>query len=135
MRPSGAAVFSSLDADFLRRVRKSSMVLGLILSIPIATSLGWQAAVAWIAGAAWSLVNLAAIASIVRRVLTLEPRDRAEIAKALAIKFPLLYLAGFGILAAGLPITWVLAGFAWPFGVMILKAAGRIYLRMDEIRQ
>ncbi len=134
MRPSGAAVFSSLDADFLRRVRKSSMVLGLILSIPIATSLGWQAAVAWLAGAAWSLVNLAAIASIVRRVLTLEPRDRAEIAKALAIKFPLLYLAGFGILAAGLPITWVLAGFAWPFAVMILKAAGRIYLRMDEIR-
>ena len=135
MRPSGAAVFSSLDADFLRRVRKSSMVLGFILSIPLATSMGWQAALAWIAGGAWSLVNLAAITSVVRRVLTLEPRDRAEIAKALALKFPILYAAGFGILASGLPIAWVLAGFAWPFAVAVLKAAGRSYLRIDETIQ
>lgn len=134
MRPSGAAVFSSLDADFLRRVRKSSIVLGLILAIPLATSFGWRAAVAWIAGGAWSLANLAAIASIVRRVLTLAPRDRAEIVKALAIKFPVLYAIGLGILVSGLPTSWVLAGFAWPFGVAVLKAAGRSYLHMDDIR-
>ena len=132
MRPSGAAVFSSLDADFLRRVRKSSIVLGLILAIPIATSFGWQVCVAWIAGSAWSVANLAAIASIVRRVLTLEARDRAEIAKLLAIKFPVLYAIGFGILASGLPTAWVLAGFAWPFAVAVLKAVGRNYLRLDE---
>ncbi len=134
MRPSGAAVFSSLDADFLRRVRKSSIVLGLILAIPIATSFGWRASVAWIAGSAWSVVNLMAIASLVRRVLTLEPRDRAEIVKSLAVKFPVLYAIGFGLLASGLPIAWVLAGFAWPFAVAVLKAAGRSYLHMDEIR-
>ena len=135
MRPSGAAVFSSLDADFLRRVRKSSIVLGLILAIPLAMSFGWKGSLAWIAGGAWSLANLAAIASIVRRVLTLEPRDRAEIAKMLAIKFPVLYAIGFGFLALGLPTPWLLAGFAWPFAVAVLKAAGRSYLHMDEIRQ
>jgi hypothetical protein len=134
MRPSGAAVFSSLDADFLRRVRKSSIVLGLILAIPLAMSFGWKASLAWFAGGAWSLANLAAIASIVRRVVTLEARDRAEIAKVLAIKFPVLYAIGFGLLASGLPTSWVLAGFAWPFAVALLKAAGRSYLRMDEIR-
>ena len=134
MRPSGAAVFSSLDADFLRRVRKSSLVLGLLLAIPLAMSFGWQASLAWIAGSTWSLFNLMSIAAVVRRVVTLEPRDRAEIAKALAIKFPVLYAAGVGILVSGLPIAWVLAGFAWPFAVAVLKAAGRSYLRMDEIR-
>jgi hypothetical protein len=134
MRPSGAAVFSSLDAGFLRRVRKSSLVLGLLLAIPLAMSFGWQASLAWIAGSTWSLFNLMSIAAVVRRVVTLEPRDRAEIAKALAIKFPVLYVAGVGILVSGLPIAWVLAGFAWPFTVAVLKAAGRTYLRMDEIR-
>ena len=134
MRPSGAAVFSSLDAGFLRRVRKSSLVLGLILAIPLAMSFGWEASLAWIAGATWSLFNLMAIAAVVHRVVTLEPRDRAEIVKALAIKFPVLYAAGVGLLVSGLPIAWVLAGFAWPFAVAVLKAAGRSYLRMDEIR-
>jgi len=132
MRPSGAAVFSSLDADFLRRVRKSAIVLGLILAIPIATSFGWRASVAWIAGGAWSLTNLAATAALVRRVVTLEPRDRASIVKSLAIKFPILYAIGLGILLSGLPTPWVLAGFAWPFAVAILKAAGRSYLHMDD---
>ena len=133
VRPNGAtAIWSAFDGGFLRRVRKSSIVFGLVLSVPLASSFGWVAAVAWIAGAAWSLVSLAATASVVRKVVTLEPRDRASIAKSLAIKFPLLYAIGIGFLAAGLPAAWVLAGFAWPLFVAVLKAAGRSYLRLDE---
>jgi hypothetical protein len=121
-----------MDGDFLRRVRKSSMVFGVVLAAPLATSFGLSAAGAWLAGSAWSLVNLAAIAALVRKVITLEPRDRAAIAKALAIKFPVLYAAGLALLAAGLPPMWLLAGFAWPLLVAVLKAAGRSYLRLDD---
>ncbi len=131
VRPSGA-LFSTLDGDFLRRVRLSTIVFGLILTAPLATKFGLSAAAAWLAGGAWSLVNLAAIASVMQRVLTLEPRDRSSILKALAIKFPVLYAVGFGLLAIGLPPMWLLAGFAWPLMVAVLKAAGRSFLRLDE---
>lgn len=130
VRPNGA-MWSAIDGDFLRRVRTSSIVFGLVVTAPLASAFGWTAAAAWIAGGAWSLVNLAATASVIRKVLTLE-RDRAAIVKALAIKFPVLYGLGFGFLAAGLPAMWLLAGFAWPLMVAVLKAAGRSYLRLDD---
>jgi len=133
VRPSGVGVvWSAIDDDFLRRVRKSSIVFGLVLAVPLATKFGLAAAGGWLIGGTWSLVNLAAISSIVQRVLTLESRDRRAIAVALAIKFPVLYGIGFGILASGLPAPWVLAGFAWPLFVAVMKAVGRNYLRLDN---
>lgn len=133
LRPSGpATIWTAFDGGFLRRVRKSAIMFGLVLAIPLATSFGGNAALAWVAGGAWSLVNLAATASVVRKVVTLEPRDKISIAKSLAIKFPALYAVGFGMLAVGLPAAWVLAGFAWPLFVAVLKAAGRSYLRLDD---
>ena len=133
VRPRGApTIWTAFDGDFLRRVRKSAIMFGLVLSVPLVTSFGWSAALAWIAGGAWSLANLAATASVVRKVVTFEPRDKVSIAKSLAIKFPALYAIGFGILVSGLPAAWALAGFAWPLLVAVLKAAGRTYLRLDE---
>lgn len=133
VRPSGAGVMgSAIDGDFLRRVRKSAIVFGLLLAAPLATQFGLGAAGGWVAGAAWSLANLAATSSVVRRVLTLEARDRRAIALSLAIKFPALYGIGFAILASGLPASWVLAGFAWPLWVAVMKAIGRSYLRLDD---
>ena len=133
VRPNGAGVvWSAIDGDFLRRVRKSAIIFGLVFAAPLATKFGLAAAAGWIAGGAWSLANLAATSSVVRRVLTLEPRDRRAIAVSLAIKFPVLYAIGFALLALGLPAMWLLAGFAWPLFVAVLKAAGRSYLRLDD---
>jgi len=131
VRPSGA-IWTAIDGGFLGRVRKSSIVFGLVLAAPVASSFGWSAGAAWIAGGAWSIVNLAALASVMRKVLTMEPRDRGSIVKALAIKFPVLYAIGLGLLALGLPAMWLLAGFAWPLFVAVLKAAGRSYLHLDD---
>jgi hypothetical protein len=126
-----AVEMTAIGGEFLRRVRKSAIVFGLVLAVPLATSFGLGAAGGWIAGGVWSLFNLVAIAALIRRVLTLEPRDRREIAILLLVKFPLLYAIGFGILASGLPAIWVLAGFTWPLLVAVLKAAGRSYLGLD----
>jgi hypothetical protein len=131
MRLKGVEM-TAIGGDFLRRVRKSAIVFGLVLAVPLASSFGLGAAGAWIAGGAWSLFNLVAIAAVIRRVLTLEPRDRREIAISLLIKFPLLYAIGFTILASGLPTMWVLAGFTWPLLVAVLKAAGRSYLGLED---
>ena len=128
-----AATWASMDADLLRRVRKTSIVLGLVMAIPVAFYIGWLQATAWVAGWAWSLVNLAVTRSIVARVLTDGPRDKRALALAMAIKFPVLYGAVAVMLAVfELPVMWWMAGFSWPFFVAVMKSLGRIYLRLDE---
>ncbi len=48
------------------------------------------------------------------------------------LKFPLLYLAGYFILAAGTyPVSAPLLGFALPLAVIVLKAGGRLLLGID----
>ena len=128
-----AATWASMDADLLRRVRKTSIVLGLVMAVPLAFYIGWLQATAWVAGWAWSLVNLAVTRSIVARVLTDGPRDKRALALAMAIKFPVLYGAVAVMLAVfELPVMWWMAGFSWPFFVAVMKSLGRIYLRLDE---
>lgn len=128
-----AATWASMDADLLRRVRKTSIILGTVMAAPLAFYVGWLPAVAWIAGCAWSLANLAVIRSIVARVLADGPRDKKAIAVAMAIKFPVLYGAVAVMLAVlRLPVMWWMAGFSWPFFVAVMKSLGRLYLRLDE---
>jgi hypothetical protein len=122
-----------VDAGFLARVRRVSIVLGLLMAAPLGTYFGLIACGAWVAGLAWSLVNLAAIAAVVRRVLA-DERDRREIVVSAVVKFPVLYAAGFGLLVLfrSQPM-WLVAGFTWPLFVAVMKAAGRYYLRLDEV--
>jgi len=128
-----SATWGSMDADLLKRVRKTSIIVGLVVAVPFATYFGLMPAAGWLAGGAWSLANLAAIGSLVRRVLTMEPRDVGTIVFALTVKFPILYAAAVGFLVVTkLPVMWWVAGFSWPFFVAIMKAAGRLYIHLDE---
>jgi hypothetical protein len=125
--------WASMDADLLRRVRKTSLISGLVMAIPLAFYIGWLQGTAFVAGVAWSLANLAAIHSIVSRVLTNENRDKRAIIIAMGIKFPVLYATAFAMLVLlKLPVVWWMAGFGWPFFVAVMKSVGRVYLRLDE---
>src|SRR5262249_43409923 len=100
-----------LDAAFLGRVRKMSLVLGALAAIMIAFYFGGMPALGWTAGVAWSLVNLAAVTSLVRSVVTTEARDIAAIVVTLAIKFPVLYaIAVVLLVVVKLPALWWIAG-------------------------
>ncbi len=128
-----STAWASVDADLLRRVRKTAAVVGLVMAIPVAFYIGWLPGTAFVAGMAWSLANLMAIHSIVSRVLTNERRDKRAIIFAMGIKFPVLYAAGAVMLVLlKLPVMWWMAGFGWPFFVAVMKSVGRIYLRLDE---
>ena len=128
-----STAWASMDADLLRRVRKTSLISGLVMAIPVAFYLGWLPGTAFLAGIAWSLANLMAIHSIVSRVLTTGKRDTPAIMIAMGIKFPVLYAAGAAMLVLlKLPVMWWMAGFGWPFFVAVMKSVGRIYLRLDE---
>jgi hypothetical protein len=128
------AAWTAVDADLLCRVRRTSIRLGIVTGIPLTYYFGLAAGAGWLAGIAWSLVNLVLIASVVRRVLA-DERDKRAIALALAVKFPVLYGAGLVLLAVlRLPPGWLVAGFTWPLFVAVMKAAGRMYLGLDETR-
>lgn len=128
---AGAAI-AAVDAGLLNRVRKTSIILGLVMAAPLATTFGLMAAAGWLAGIAWSLFNLAALASLVRMVMA-DKTDRAAITAVSAIKFPLLYGAGFVMLGVlKLPALWWAAGFTWPLFVAVMKSLGRLYLGLDE---
>ena len=127
-----AGAWSAVDRDLLRRVRKTSIVLGIVTGIPLTTYFGLMAGAAWVAGIAWSLVNLVMTAALVQRVLS-DQRDKRTIVSALAVKFPVLYGAGLVLLAVlHLPAAWLVAGFTWPLFVAVMKAAGRAYLHLDD---
>ena len=124
--------WSVMDLDLLRRVRNASLLFGAVLAIPIAYYFGWKPGLSWVAGIAWSVVNLAFITSLVKNVITLEDRNILRIALALVVKFPVLYITGWLMLRQGLSPLWMMAGFTWPFFVLVMKAGGRMYMKLDE---
>jgi len=124
---------TSVDRELIARAQKTSIIVGGVLAAPVGTYFGLMPMAAWVAGIIWSLANLALISSVVRGVITTKTRDVHAIGLALAVKFPVLYAAAVAMfLVLKLPALWWMAGFTWPFAVILLKSAGRAYLRLDE---
>jgi hypothetical protein len=119
--------------EFLGRVRKTSIILALILFPVLSTYLGIAFGTACLVGAAWSLVNLHMIGGLIKRIFAPAKKNHWIISLVFFAKFPVLYFVGFLILQnSWFPISALLAGFMWPFFVMTMKALGRLYLRLDE---
>jgi hypothetical protein len=119
--------------EFLARVRKTSIILGLIVAPVLAIYFGPGFGGAWLAGIAWSLVNLHVLSELMKLIVTKQARSSTKIGIIMAAKFPLLYAAGFLLLKSGFfPVIGLLAGFLWPLFVTTMKALGRAFLRLDE---
>ena len=122
-----------MDFAFLRRVRKTSITAGIPLAIVISFYWGPDNGTGWALGIAWSLLNLHFLSSVIKSVITSEKRDVPQILVALFVKFPVLYVAGFFLLrSAYLSAYGLVAGFTWPFFVILMKGFGRYYLKLDE---
>lgn len=122
-----------MDHAFLRRARKTSIVTGFVCAILISFYWGLEHGGGWAFGLAWSLFNLHFTSSVVTKSLTVEKRDAPRILVALLIKFPVLYAVGYLLLRSGFfTVIGLVAGFTWPFFVMLMKGLGRHYLKLDE---
>ena len=122
--------------DFLHRVRKTSIAVGLVVSLAVWAYRGPLPAAAFAAGCAWSLVNLHVIRLLVLLVTGDARRRKLRIAAILLLKVPVLYGIGYVLLsAARFEASWLLAGFGWPLLVVVLKAAGRLLLGLDAKRR
>ncbi len=122
----------AVGPDFLARARKTTIVTGLVLFPVIATYFGLGHGAAWVLGCAWSLVNLYFIGLLVDVVLRRAGNNRGRILLAAFVKVPVLYTVGFVLMkTAQLPLVALLVGFSWPLVVIVMKAAGRLVLRLD----
>jgi hypothetical protein len=110
--------------------------VGFVLSCAIAVYWDVAAGAGWFLGLSWSLVNLHLIGLIVEAMLSKGPIRRLRTVAVLVLKVPVLYAIGFVLLSTGwFSVASLLAGFIWPLAVILLKALGRIALRMDEPRR
>ena len=111
-----------MGPEFLARVRRSSLIAGLVAALAVAT-VSIVPGVAFAAGLAWSLLNLRALQGI---VFAMTDGTRGT-ARALG-RAGLWAAAALGLFALGafllvkLPPVALAAGFGFPFVVITLKA-------------
>ncbi len=118
-----------MGLEFLNRVRRSSIVVGLVAALVLATYAGIRAGSAVALGAAWSLVNLFLIE---RLTVAITGLDRSSFTMFRRASFAVLGMLALFAIGAGLlsvlPPELLLAGFWIPFAVLVLKAASRLVL-------
>ncbi len=122
-----------MGLEFLDRVRKTSILSALIVSLITWAYGGLSPAVAFLLGCAWSLVNIHVITVLVRLVFSDPEKRKRRIALVMIVKIPALYAAAYLLLEiSAIPVVGLLAGFTWPLLVVGLKAAGRLLLGLED---
>ncbi|MBI5169394.1 MAG: F0F1 ATP synthase subunit A [Candidatus Eisenbacteria bacterium] len=118
-----------MGLEFLARVRRSSIVAGLVVTLAVAAAAPYALAGGFAAGVAWSLVNLALLQFVVVTMTGPERGTGAAFRRlALAFAGSLALFAAGAFLLTKLPIMALAAGFTFPFLVMVLKAASAALL-------
>jgi hypothetical protein len=121
-----------MGLEFITRIIKTTAILALVAALYLTMYYNGRTAVGFLLGATWSLVNLYFIKGMVVEIITPNER-RKDVAAVLGmIKFPVLYVAGYFIVASGyFSVYALLAGFSLIFPVALLKVLGRVVLHMD----
>lgn len=122
-----------MDLAFITRSLKMTAVLAVLgyLFATVYAGPGWG--FGFLLGALWGVANLYLIKSLIERIVTLDERDWMTVGVFLLVKFPLLYALGFFILSRDWYAVWApVAGFSLSIVVIVLKAAGRAIMKMDE---
>jgi hypothetical protein len=112
-----------------------TVALGLLGYLFATVYAGWGWGLGFLLGALWGAGNLYLIKTLIERVVRLGERDGMSIAVLMAVKFPLLYFIGYLILSRDwYPFLAPVLGFSLSLGVIVLKAGGRMLLRLDDTR-
>jgi hypothetical protein len=118
-----------LDTAFISRTLRATLLLTALSYLLFTYYKGGSWALGFCLGALWSAANLYLLREIVTRLITVGDRPMTALLVLVLLKFPLLYLGGYFILAAGsYPVASPLLGFGLPLAVLVLKAAGRLLL-------
>lgn len=123
-----------MGVEFIHRVIKTSLVLAVLGFLFFTVYYDFKFGGGILAGAIWGCLNLLFLTHLITEVFNpgKEVRKGKVVIIAL-VKFPLLYLFGYLLLAIKyFPPISLLSGFTLIFLVMFLKALGRWILSLDS---
>ena len=125
-----------MGLDFLVRVRRTSLLAGLVAALIAGSSFTLSTGLGVAAGAAWSLLNLLALEAIVTGLVGARlGRDHSMRRIAVGGSATLaLFIAGAVLLTQLSPIA-LMIGFLIPFAVLVLKAASTLLLQSSLWRR
>jgi hypothetical protein len=123
-----------MGPDFLDRSLKTfSLVLLIFLPFGL-YYFGLYPTIAVLSGAVWGIINILLLARLIRA--TIRPDGVASLRPVLWVLagFVLLFVAGYYLLTVPVFEPWLLLiGFTGLFGIMFLKALGRVLTKTDEV--
>lgn len=118
-----------MGLEFLARVRRSTIVLGAVAGLMVATYAGPLLGLALALGTAWSIVNLFLLEKLVVAITSPDRGTPPAVKRAaFAIGGMAALFGAGGVLLLQLDPVFLLAGFLVPFAVIVLKAASTILL-------
>jgi len=118
-----------MGLEFLTRVRRTSLWIGLVVALLSATRSAPLHGLALLAGLAWCLLNLGLIEKLVVAVTGADRSTSGALARAaLSIGGMLALFTAGALLLTRLSPIWLVAGFTLPFFVIVLKAASLLIL-------
>ncbi len=121
-----------MGLEFITRIIKTTAVVSLVVSLCISYYFDWKIGLGFFVGAAWSLINLFFIRTLIKEVVSPNEARKSITAVLALLKFPLLYVAGYFIVASEFfSVYALLAGFSLLFAVIVLKVLGRLILGLD----
>ena len=124
---------TTFNPDFVTRTLKTTGVVLLFILAFGSMYFDFYDALALFSAGVWSMINLIFLSYLIRATVRPDGVDKIKVIGLLAIKFPLLYAAGYFLLTAPIfrPIP-LLIGFSSVLVIMVLKAVGRAMLHLDN---
>src|SRR5438093_173281 len=124
-----------MSLRYFKNVRSVTIALVVVTAIAAATYATPLSALGLLAGAAWSLANLALLEILIVALLTPGAASARALPRvAWALGGMALLLLGLAWLLLHLPALWLVAGFSAPLAVIVLKAASGALLESGAWR-
>lgn len=122
-----------MDIGFVSRTLRTTSLLALVVLIIGTFYFGFYPTLSVVTGIVWGMVNLYFLERLVRSTLRPEGIDKTAALVYLFIKFPLLYASlYFMVTSEFFDTILLLVGFTVVLLVIVLKAAGRVLLKLDN---
>jgi hypothetical protein len=122
-----------MGLEFLKRVQSATAVVGAVTFVLVSVYYDSSWGLGILAGCGWGIANFWALTRVLSAVLTSDGVQRKRALIFAAIKFPVLYFIGFlALRSEWFPPISLLAGFSLLFLVILLKAAGRAFMHLDD---
>jgi len=124
-----------MDLNFIDRTLRTSGIVSIVILIFGSFYYGFNPSLSVFTGIIWGMVNLYFLSLLIRATLRPEGADKMSALVLLFIKIPLLYFTGYLMVTSPFfnPLL-LLAGFSVVLVVIVLKAAGRALLGLDQTK-